>query len=256
MTDDKRKNDRGANAAYIREPTIVTFSPYVLNEPNFQEHQERQAEQLLTIRIASSGKGFTRAKQLVENRFMGRGYSTTSLNLLQKPNRFMLTADIENITIGSVTTIIDSTHGLDADERFNEEIDHLRAKDRKLAEITNFAKLDRHNIKVVMAAMGHIAYIFARRIYHCTDFLIEVNNPRHSMFYQKRLGFKCYGSEKRSPSLNAPSILLCLDLEYMGKQIRELGGSSPPRPGEKSLYPYFFSQKDEDGITQRLLRGA
>ena len=69
------------------------------------------------------------------------------------------------------------------------------------------------------------------------------------------LGFVKFGQEKTCPRVNAPAVLLRLDLDYMDSQIVRYGGSGSSVPGVKSIYPYFFSREDELGITQRLLRG-
>jgi hypothetical protein len=57
------------------------------------------------------------------------------------------------------------------------------------------------------------------------------------------------------PRVNAPAVLLHLDLSYIEQKIATLGGALPPPPGEKSLYPYGFSKEDELGIAQRLQGG-
>ena len=51
----------------------------------------------------------------------------------------------------------------------------LRAKGRKLAEFTKLAIDNNVHSKPLLAALFHIAFIYARRIHRCTDLLIEVN---------------------------------------------------------------------------------
>jgi hypothetical protein len=51
-------------------------------------------------------------------------------------------------------------------------------------------------------------------------------------------------------------MLLRLDLDYANEQIILYGGMGAAAPTIKTIYPYFFSKSDEEGITQRLTRGA
>jgi hypothetical protein len=69
------------------------------------------------------------------------------------------------------------------------------------------------------------------------------------------LGFEPYGEERVCPRVNAPAVLLRLNLEHADAQIIAYGGMGSSATSVKSIYPYFFSRDDESGITQRLLRG-
>jgi hypothetical protein len=69
------------------------------------------------------------------------------------------------------------------------------------------------------------------------------------------LGFEPFGEEKVCPRVNAPAVLLRLDLAHADEQIVRYGGMAATAKGVKSIYPYFFSRDDELGITQRLQRG-
>ena len=56
--------------------------------------------------------------------------------------------------------------------------------------------------------------------------------------------------------MNAPAYLMHLSLDYVTEQVERLGGSFSTVDGsqERSLYPYFFSPREERGIINRLLR--
>jgi hypothetical protein len=79
------------------------------------------------------------------------------------------------------------------------------------------------NCTHLLAALFHVAFIFAHRLNECSDLLIEVN-PRHVPFYCRLLQFQPFGIEKANPRVNAPSVLLRLDLSYASQQIGLLGG--------------------------------
>ena len=80
---------------------------------------------------------------------------------------------------------------------------------------------------------------------------IEVN-PRHRRFYETMLGFKRMGELRINPRVNAPGWLLWNSLDYVQEQIERYGGTSDAIENERSLFPYFFSQKEEEGIARRL----
>ena len=69
------------------------------------------------------------------------------------------------------------------------------------------------------------------------------------------LGFTQMGTERLNSRVNTMGVLLRLEIDYVDAQIERFGGKTEEVPGERSLYPYFFSKADEVGITQRLLSG-
>ena len=98
----------------------------------------------------------------------------------------------------------------------------------------------------------HIAYIFARRMNGFSDLVIEVN-PRHVKFYERMLGFQAFGPERTNMRVNAPAVLMRLDLRHPEQQIRLHGGKREAAEDKRSLYPFFFSLHEEAGIAARLL---
>ena len=103
----------------------------------------------------------------------------------------------------------------------------------------------------VLAAIFHIAYIYAYRIRDCSDLVIEVN-PRHVRFYEAMLGFTRYGEQRLDPRVNAPAVLMRLDLVYGEAQIAKYGGHAELADEVRALYPLFFSPAEEHGIEGRL----
>lgn len=75
------------------------------------------------------------------------------------------------------------------------------------------------------------------------------------MFYKRMLGFRDFGGERPCTRVGAPAVLLRLELDYMGEQIRRWGGLMEAHGEERSFYPYFFPTWDEPGITARLMNG-
>lgn len=241
------------------DKTIVAFqSPYRLKdlcidqgvEPSNEE--TRVSKQEFKVRLATSEDRRKSASLLIEKMYSWRGYDADALGT--DPNKITLVAYLEDKVVGTLTLGLDSPHGMVVDELYKREADTLRAEGRRPCDITRLAVDQDIKSKSVLAALFHLSFIYGRSIHRATDFLIEVN-PRHVLFYERMLGFEPFGEERICPRVNAPAVLLRLDLTYANEQIKRYGGTGAAVPGVKSIYPYFFSREDELGITQRLLRG-
>ncbi len=241
------------------DKTIVAFqSPYRLKDLCIDQSQVaantevRVSKEEFKVRLATNDDRRKSASLLIEKMYSWRGYETDAL--ARNPNKITLVAYQTDKVVGTLTLGLDSAKGMVVDELYKTEADQLRAEGRRLCDITRLAVDQEIKSKDVLAALFHLSFIYGRNIHQATDFLIEVN-PRHMLFYQRMLGFEPYGEEKTCPRVNAPAVLLRLNLEHADAQIIEYGGLGASATGVKSIYPYFFSRNDESGITQRLLRG-
>jgi hypothetical protein len=244
----------------IGDKTIISFvSPYklkdmIIPEPNSETGGDRLSDQQkFKLRMASSTGGREQASMLLKKMYAWRGYSIDPTTE-KEPNKITLVADTDGKTIGTMTLCFDSEFGLPADENFHDKLEELRAQKRKLCEPSRLA-IEEDVPKRVFASLIHVSYIYAHNIYGFTDYVIEVN-PRHAMFYKRMLGFHDFGEERTCTRVNAPAVLLRLELEYMAEQIQKFGGMMEQHGKEKSFYPYFFSRWDEPGITDRLTSGS
>ena len=241
------------------DKTIVAFqSPYRLKDLCIDEGTEtskeetRGGKQEFKVRLATTDDRRKSASLLIEKMYSWRGDDTDALRL--DPTKITLVAYQEEKVGGTVTLGLDSPSGMVVDQLYKRETDQLRAAGRKPCDITRLAVDQDIKSKSVLAALFHLTFIYGHNIHRATDFLIEVN-PRHMLFYQRMLGFELFGEEKICPRVNAPAVLLRLDLAYADEQIVHYGGQGSAVVGVKSIYPYFFSREDELGITQRLLKG-
>ena len=208
-------------------------------------------EKSFGIRVADTDQGRSKASLLINNMYAWRGYAGTD-RLEDDPNRITLSASDHGEVVGTVTLGIDSGVGLLADEIFKDEIDRFRARGGKVCEITKLAFDPKVRSKMALASLFHILFIYGRRIHNCTDVFIEVN-PRHRRFYETMLGFTRLGEMRTNPRVDAPAWLLWSSLDHVQEQIERFGGTSNHPGNERSLFPYFFSQKEEEGITRRLM---
>lgn len=216
------------------------------------DHQLDQ--QIFHIRMANSEGRREAASLLLRKMYGWRGYAVEP-GTTPSPNKITLFAETGGATVGTMSLCLDSTEmGLPADENYHDKLDELRAEHRRLCEPSRLA-IDKGVSKRVFAALIHISYIYARNIHGYTDYIIEVN-PRHVMFYKRMLGFRNFGGQRDCTRVGAPAVLLRLELDYMGEQIRKFGGQMEKHDAaERSFYPYFFPRWDEPGITGRLIEG-
>lgn len=241
------------------DKTIVAFqSPYRLKDLCLDQsadpvvEETRGGKQEFKVRLATSEDRRKSASLLIEKMYSWRGYDADALG--KDPNKVTLVAYQDEKVVGTLTLGLDSHEGMVVDQLYKNETNQLRAAGRKPCDITRLAVDQDIKSKSVLAALFHLSFIYGRNFHHATDFLIEVN-PRHVLFYQRMLGFEPFGEERICPRVNAPAVLLRLDLTHADEQIVQYGGMGSAVQGIKSIYPYFFSREDELGITQRLQRG-
>ena len=222
-----------------------------------QEHADTYnislSQQEFKIRLANSEGRRESASLLIKKMYNWRGYDTAGLNE-ESPNRITLMADTNGVSIGTLTIGLDSPNGLLVDQLYHDEIETLRSAGAAVCEFTKLAVDEALQSKQVLAALFQLAYIYAHRIHGASDVVIEVN-PRHVIFYRRMLGFEPLGETRMCPRVHAPAVLLHLSMAYASDQIARYGGHFVDIPGVRSVYPYFLSAKDEDGISERLQRG-
>jgi hypothetical protein len=247
-------------AAEEWDKTIVAISPYQLKDLVLPEHPsvapqrgEKVEEQVFKIRLAHSSERVSSASMLVQRKYAGRGYKANDFQ--KAPERITLMASQNDKVIGTLTLGLDTPNGLLVEDLYKPEIDTLRQVGRKVCELTKLAVDQTHGSKHILASLFHISYIYGRVMQGYTDVVIEVN-PRHAAFYKRMLGFTDFGPERMCSRVNAPAVLLRLELDYVDQQIALLGGKTDSVQGERSLYPYFFSKIDEVGITNRVTHGG
>lgn len=240
------------------EKTIVAFqSPYRLkdlciDQSNLPESgNDHSRTQEFKIRLATSDDRRQAASLLIHKMYSWRGYDSPDVH--QDPYKITLLAYQEDVVVGTLTLGLDSPNGLVVDQLYHEETNALRAQGCRVCDVTKLAVDQDIKSKAVLGALFHLSVIYGRNIHRATDFLIEVN-PRHALFYEKMIGFVPYGEEKLCARVNAPAVLLRLNLSYCDEQIKLYGGLGASATGVRNIYPYWFSKADEEGIANRLLR--
>lgn len=208
-------------------------------------------ERLFGIRLADTEQGRNSASMLISKMYATRGYNVGPM--VSDPNRITLTATDKGAVLGTVTLGIDSDVGLLADEVFKDQVDAFRARGQKVCEITKLAVDSGVQSKAALAALFHTLFIYGRYLHHCDHVFIEVN-PRHRRFYESLLGFRRQCEVRHNTRVDAPAYLLSVSVDYVAEQILQFGGNSDNPGKERSLYPYFFSPREEAGIANRLMK--
>ncbi|CAN5731914.1 hypothetical protein BH11PSE8_BH11PSE8_06480 [soil metagenome] len=215
--------------------------------------EEEVGQRLLKIRAADSSGQRSSASILIHRMYATRGYLSTSLPEAPNANRITLTASNLDVTIGTITVGFDCAEGLLVDELFSDEVNAMRNRGRRICEFTKLAMDSVVKSKRALASLFHVAFIYAFRLRHFNDLLIEVN-PRHVRYYERMLGFEARGPTRLNRRVNAPAVLMSLSLSHCQDQILKYGGRFDLMASEKSLYPFCFSVSEEAGIVGRLQR--
>lgn len=205
----------------------------------------------MTIRLADSAGQRNRANMLLNRMYSWRGYGNDHA-VPSTPNCVTFTASDNEDVIGTLTLTVDSPAGLAADRTFKEELEPFRnAPGAKLCELTKFAFDTSSPARPRLAALFHIIFIYGSMHYDCTDLFIEVN-PRHRRFYEVMLGFRPVGPTRTNESVAAPAQLMWLNVADIRRHIDRHARDGMQE--SRSLYPYFFSPKEEQGLYGRLAR--
>ena len=231
------------------EPTHLLRSMLLDESATSTQLEDQGSRRLLTIRAADSEGHRSSAHILVNRMYAWRGYSTAPVPESGGSSRITLIASDHDVTIGTITVGFDSTDGLLVDELFRDDVARLRDDGAELCEFIKLAVDGVVRSKRVLASLFHTAFIYAHQIKGCDKLLIEVN-PRHVRFYESMLGFEVLVRERMNRRVNAPAVLMCLDLAYANEQIGKVhtGGY------DRSLYRDCFSRDETAGIISRLRR--
>ena len=206
------------------------------------------------VRLADTRGRRNKSSLLINRMYSWRGYkrhagTDPALDL----NRITLQACHADSVFGTLTVAFDSDTGLAADALYRAEIDAYRNAGAKVCELTRLAVDPKDGSKEVLGALFHLAYIFGGLLRGATDVFIEVN-PRHVSLYKRMLDFTQAGECKLCERVDAPAVLLHLEVSYVAEQIARYGGHHGR--GKRSLYPYFFSKQEEHGLARRIARLA
>ena len=173
----------------------------------------------------------------------------------QRAQRYTLTAASRSQTLGTITVGLDGPEGLNCDALFAEEVHALRAAGLRLCEFTRLAVDAAAQSRQVLAALFHAAYLVAYRIGGFDRLLIEVH-PRHVRVYERMFGACVVGAQRHHPGVDAPAVLLSLDLVQVEEQLASQAGTPQQAVAEHPFYALAFSPQEEARHISRLSAGG
>ena len=237
---------RSTPAAHHYHHDSFRAEPDSLQLTEFQD----EFDNLLKICVVKQHAQRRRTSALIERRYAWRGYSATPLPTSSQ-GKMTFSAHCDGDTVATITASLDSDDGLYVAALYPDAVSQLRAEGRKLCEFTKLAVDESIRSPSILGAIFHVACMYAIEMHRCTDVLIEVN-PRHVRFYQRMLGFEQAAEERLDPEVNAPAVLLKLDLRHCAQEIERLGGRAEKARAERSFYPHFFAPDKAAEVIDRL----
>ena len=219
-----------SSSAHV-EQLDIAFESIVRRKPSLAALLEDTCAKTTDVRIklACSPEEQAAADRLLAIRYAWRGYAADSKPGRQSSeprtslNYFTLLAYREDRTVGTLTVGVDGVNGLVVDEANREAVDGLRQSGRRVVELRRLAVRDAVEAKVVLAHLFRAAYLVGRELHDATDALIEIN-PRHASFYRRIFGFVRMGDEWICARVNAPAVLLRLDIANLDRKLGDLCG--------------------------------
>lgn len=204
-------------------------------------------ERNFAIRLADSNDIRNPASMLIKQRYSWRGYSIPSSSLQSDPETITLVATSpEGNAFGTLGVRLDRGNLLSG-EAFPEVVAQKRHEGHKLCEVGSFAV--ESGDSYVLGALFHTAYIYLHHLHGASYILIEIN-PRHLGFYTKRLGFSVLSEQRVCGRTQAPAILLGISTSQIETFLTE--SRLPGDSRRLFLYKYFFSEKEEKGLFERV----
>lgn len=203
----------------------------------------------MTIRLADRSGERSRASMLINRKYDKRGFGANH-GLPDAVNCISFTASTgPDSVIGTVSLTVDSEEGLQTDKTFGDELAAFRAKPgARLCELTKLAFDLKSQSLPALASLYHVIFIYGSNKYACTDLLIEVVS-RHRRFYEVMLNFRTVGEPRLNRIVGETTHLMHLAVADIRRFIDLYAGQSSAR----SLYPHFFSNREERGIYERIV---
>ena len=212
----------------------------------------------IRIAIAREKHQFDACARLVADRYGWRGYEVPA-PIMKNPSYFTILASCpDGHLVGTLTLGLDSPTGLMVDDMYKEEVDVFRKMESRVCELVRLAVEPGDESKHVLLSLFHMAYLCLRLIHGMTDAFIEVN-PRHVAYYKRIIGFDTAGPPKNCPRVNAPAVLLRLNLENVHQATQDFVNAVIAHLEEEGYEPRPWEEDtmtDITGMTMAAYAGA
>jgi len=165
---------------------------------------------------------------LVSDRYAWRGYGAAprGAGSSVKQREVTLLAWSNDDAVGTMTMGFDNGCGLLADQTYAEKLDAIRAQGRTVCEFTRFAVSSATDSKATISGLFDLSYVLGRKMLGVSDVVVEVN-PRHVGFYRRAFGFEPISDVRTCERVNAPAVLLRLNVSGLEGRMRDIGAMTP-----------------------------
>lgn len=206
-----------------------------------------------TIKWAETDQEFEQAFKLLYNRYLQLNYIEESKSFPLHYNTYNLLPDTktavmkkDGAVVSTVDIVMDSEqHKLPMGEIYDEELNELRARGRKLCEVGSLACS--HDANWQNTFMPLFRVIFWRALNNGVNDICIMVNPKHVPFYKSIMMFELLGEEKFYCGVNAPAIALKMNLDSYEDKVRDAYKGFAP---ENSLYSYFYEWHRTPSLTE------
>lgn len=179
--------------------------------------------------IAITEEDFRLSGELISDRYSWRGYrcDARDADSGQEQREVTLMAwSKHSAVVGTMTLRFDDGCGLLADRTHARGLGAVRGRGRELCEISRFAVASEADSKATITGLFDLSYLLGRKMLGVTDVVVEVN-PRHVGFYRRAFGFEPISEVRTCTRVNAPAVLLRLDVSRLESRMREVGALTP-----------------------------
>jgi hypothetical protein len=179
-----------------------------------------------TIAITEQEQRISEA--LVSDRYAWRGYGAGLRGEDEWPAQRELTllAWSGYSVVGTMTMGFDDGAGLLADRTYASNLEQIRGEGRHVCEFTRFAVAAGADSRATISGLFDLSYVLGRKMLGVTDVVIEVN-PRHVAFYRRAFGFAAVSDVRICERVNAPAVLLRLNVDELDGRMRSSGVRMP-----------------------------
>jgi hypothetical protein len=148
------------------------------------------------------------------------------------PGSAIFVAKQHNAIVGTISFYMDSVMGLPMDEVYGEEVDTMRSRYARIAEVGSLAVLESRRDLGVITKLYQAGFRWA--VATNTQCVVACVRPSTRRVYSKMLLFKVLGKSKRLPRfLGTPSIPIALDITNAPALCREVHGGEPDSQSHK-----------------------
>lgn len=243
------QSDHAVNELPWRQPSPASV---FLDEVALGNESTTSASHPYRFACAQELETKARAAELVSRRYRWRGYGEECGDALLRPAQptqmtFIATRGTE--LVGTVSARMDGASPMNCEALYPDVVQEKRQAGQKLVELGQLAIDNDQNPLEILGPLFHLTMLFAHHQQGASHALIEVN-PRHVAFYRRVFGFRIIGTERHCDRVNAPAVLMQMDLAQAQQAIALKGGT---RQGRSSVFPYCFSIQEQDSIAHSLL---